>query len=593
MGSKRNITLIARRDGAKTTVDLGGSGAVTPLVRLMVHREDPGTTTSALVLDTWANFPAGDPTSGYEYSQSASDDSLYELSGVAVALVEAALYAGGRYRFEIQWVNRSETMRQSRVDRWETEPPAGMTRNRALLFPARFGPSVNGVAVDIDQVTLSGVARVRAGLRLVNLTSAEGSITIADVTTWPEAASTGTPSAWSGATTYTIGNVADNGAYTWVALDTTTNEQPNGAPAWSAVTAYVANDLVILSGVVYRCILGHTNQSPPNSIYWTPIWSRITTTASSGNSLPTYSVQKIRDGWYGLSDADATTVQASLINGNKYEATWTYMNGGVTYSSTSTFVHQAPGRQLAPEKRFYGKNFGQIKQYLFTFLGDNPATMSSDDLVNEATLAFFQDVPWAFSEADTTYLDAFADENFLELPDDFGSIRVFRRANDNTHTCVAVSAEQMADLRERDLIHTSNITYYYVRSEQPRDDATSVKRKIEIYPTPSTTTPGAYRLDYGRIPPLMVDDADIPPIPVILIPLYLQFVRMYAAEVENDESLAQEKARYDRMLAGAVDADERQASPFLGPMTERCVSSGDGTGTFSYLPVDPDQGPTY
>lgn len=38
--------------------------------------------------------------------------------------------------------------------------------------------------------------------------------------------------------------------------------------AWSAVTAYVANDAVSLSGSSYICILGNTNQTPPNATYW-------------------------------------------------------------------------------------------------------------------------------------------------------------------------------------------------------------------------------------------------------------------------------------------------------------------------------------
>lgn len=41
------------------------------------------------------------------------------------------------------------------------------------------------------------------------------------------------------------------------------------APAWSAVTAYVANlNAVSLAGVNYQCILNNTNQTPPNATYW-------------------------------------------------------------------------------------------------------------------------------------------------------------------------------------------------------------------------------------------------------------------------------------------------------------------------------------
>jgi hypothetical protein len=38
--------------------------------------------------------------------------------------------------------------------------------------------------------------------------------------------------------------------------------------AWSGATAYVANDVVSSNGSSYVCILGHTNQEPPNITYW-------------------------------------------------------------------------------------------------------------------------------------------------------------------------------------------------------------------------------------------------------------------------------------------------------------------------------------
>ncbi|MBM4369735.1 MAG: hypothetical protein FJ102_26225, partial [Deltaproteobacteria bacterium] len=39
--------------------------------------------------------------------------------------------------------------------------------------------------------------------------------------------------------------------------------------AWSSSVAYVAGDVLSKTGVIYRCILAHTNQGPPNATYWT------------------------------------------------------------------------------------------------------------------------------------------------------------------------------------------------------------------------------------------------------------------------------------------------------------------------------------
>lgn len=45
----------------------------------------------------------------------------------------------------------------------------------------------------------------------------------------------------------------------------------SGVSAWSNATAYVIGDLVSRLGVNYYCILGHTNQQPPNATYWYPL----------------------------------------------------------------------------------------------------------------------------------------------------------------------------------------------------------------------------------------------------------------------------------------------------------------------------------
>lgn len=41
--------------------------------------------------------------------------------------------------------------------------------------------------------------------------------------------------------------------------------------AWNSGTAYVVGNYVTSSNVVYQCIQAHTNQTPPNATYWTPV----------------------------------------------------------------------------------------------------------------------------------------------------------------------------------------------------------------------------------------------------------------------------------------------------------------------------------
>lgn len=41
--------------------------------------------------------------------------------------------------------------------------------------------------------------------------------------------------------------------------------------AWNSGTAYVVGNYALQSNVVYQCISNHTNQTPPNATYWTPV----------------------------------------------------------------------------------------------------------------------------------------------------------------------------------------------------------------------------------------------------------------------------------------------------------------------------------
>jgi len=52
--------------------------------------------------------------------------------------------------------------------------------------------------------------------------------------------------------------------------------------AWSSETTYSLNDLCSLSGTNYICILGHTDNTPPNATYWAPYCNMIVPAADNG-----------------------------------------------------------------------------------------------------------------------------------------------------------------------------------------------------------------------------------------------------------------------------------------------------------------------
>lgn len=76
----------------------------------------------------------------------------------------------------------------------------------------------------------------------------------------------------------------------WVlsVVDTTFISQPptspsgtggNPVPAWDATVAYEVGAIVVVTAVNYVCILGNTNQTPPNATYWNVVPASATTRA--------------------------------------------------------------------------------------------------------------------------------------------------------------------------------------------------------------------------------------------------------------------------------------------------------------------------
>lgn len=73
---------------------------------------------------------------------------------------------------------------------------------------------------------------------------------------------------------------------------------------WLSAQAYQVGDCVSRSGVIYRCILDHTNQAPPNATYWTA-------ETSSGGS---YTDENAQDAVGGIV-ADTATLQLDYDDG--------------------------------------------------------------------------------------------------------------------------------------------------------------------------------------------------------------------------------------------------------------------------------------
>jgi hypothetical protein len=107
--------------------------------------------------------------------------------------------------------------------------------------------------------------------------------------------------------------------------------------AWSSATTYLANDVVSLSGADYICVLGNTNQTPPNLTYWTAIGGTVTSvtgtapvTVATGTTTPVISISDFVAS--GASHARGSVPDPGATAGSTHylreDGTWAIPAGG-------------------------------------------------------------------------------------------------------------------------------------------------------------------------------------------------------------------------------------------------------------------------
>jgi len=162
-----------------------------------------------------------------------------------------------------------------------------------------------------------------------------------------------------------------------------------GSPAaWSNVTAYVVGDLVSYLGTNYYCILGHTNQVPPNATYWYPL-------PSAAYEIPTPFVEADLYDIHYVQSADVLT----LVHPNysprelrRLGATkWTLV--AISFASDLA----APGSVVATPSAV---DTTTTYRYVVTAVGDTGieeslASSSASCTNNLLTTGRYNDITWA------------------------------------------------------------------------------------------------------------------------------------------------------------------------------------------------------
>lgn len=218
------------------------------------------------------------------------------------------------------------------------------------------------------------------------------------------------------------------------------------------------------------------------------------------------------------------------------------------------------------------RTFADYKLAIQHALGNAPATgVTTTELANDALQHFCSLYPWSWLRGGPVALDLTADQDYVELPQDFGQIESLTYPGSTSRQMIQTTIEDIERMRSYTTLPPGFVFYYAVNSGQTEEDLIIRQggtvnpsdptlglsiNVLEIYPTPSATITDALSLVYRRQVDRMEEDDDIPPIPVWCdYPLDL-LCRSLAMTVEDDNPGNSAQSMFDKMVPTLIRRDQ-------------------------------------
>lgn len=237
------------------------------------------------------------------------------------------------------------------------------------------------------------------------------------------------------------------------------------------------------------------------------------------------------------------------------------------------------------------RTFADYKLSIQHALGNAPATgESTTELVNDALQHLCSMYPWTWLRGGPVSLTLTADQNYVELPQDFAEIESLNYPGTVARQMLKSTVEEIERLRSYTTLPPGFVFTYAVNSGQTEEDfivrqggtvdpsdptlGLSVN-VLEIYPTPTDTVVDALSLVYRRQVDRLTEDADIPPIPVWMDYAFDLLCRSFAMTLEDDNPANSAQQMFDKIIPTLIrrDADtQRRPGVMKGGLWPRSVS---------------------
>lgn len=210
-----------------------------------------------------------------------------------------------------------------------------------------------------------------------------------------------------------------------------------------------------------------------------------------------------------------------------------------------------------------------------TLRSDLSSELQAIEVIDQAGEYLLNMAQWGWTYAPPVTLSLVADQEYIELPADFGEARSLTSANTaDTIYFQWVDAGRLAAMRGS--AFTSEYGAYFGTVMYPSVSGVP-KPRLELYPTPSTSEADVFTLTYRKGWVTPSGDRGVFPIPKFMHTLFIQIVRAFARgyEEEDQASLQERLAEIEAstVFANALKRDG-QVQPNLGPLPARMNSGG-------------------
>jgi len=194
--------------------------------------------------------------------------------------------------------------------------------------------------------------------------------------------------------------------------------------------------------------------------------------------------------------------------------------------------------------------------------------ISAGDIVNDALEHIATMNDWQWTSTGENELDITADQDYVELPADFGTLIALEHDESWTDQMIPVSWQTLLWFRQHPVRSWTSGFFYVINTgnvELGQEDAGLSLPTLALYPTPAETQVGGLKIVYRRFLRRLVNDADRPQWPAYMDRPASLLARAFASTDYDDDPQSAYTAEFKALIVDCITKDGLSVGSFGVP----------------------------